>query len=1087
MFYVADLHIHSHYSRATSRDLTLDTIYQWAKIKGINVVGTGDFTHPHWYNEIKEKLVPDGTGFFRMKDPPVTEALPAIKTSDIDVRFCLSAEISSIYKYDGRVRKNHNVIFAPDLESAQKINSRLSAIGNLKSDGRPILGLPSRDLLEIVLKTSDNACLIPAHVWTPWFSTLGSKAGYDSIGECYRDLTEYIFALETGLSSDPSMNWRLSDLDRYSLVSNSDAHSPQKLGREANIFDTELSYFGMFNALRTKQGFLGTYEFFPEEGKYHLDGHRKCGIVFEPDITNQHKGICPVCNKPLTIGVLHRVEKLADRSKGTRPANSPGYHYLIPLPEILSEIKGSGPYSKSVQSIYQQIVSEFGNEFTLLMEAPAEDIKKKCGYMISEAVRRMRDNEVNPLPGYDGEFGTIRIFNEGELESLSGQSNLFGFEASKMTKRRSIQSGSLDFKGEQGDTGKRTLVLNTEQELIKNSADRALLVRAGPGTGKTETLIQWIINRITGFNNSPGKILAITFTNKAADEILARLKNIEAGGYGGIMAGTFHSVCFGILQERYPGLATIYDREGRDIVLRMLLPDKGDAEIKKLSNALSEYFEKGSQPEATGIEHTAGLYCEYNSKNNSVDLSYIIGLTVKLLGDEPEFLERIRERFSCIAVDEFQDINPLQYRFIKFIARDKNILAIGDPDQAIYGFRGSDVNLFFRFKEDFSAAEINLCRNYRSSEIILKAAGNIIANNGLRSNLKLIAGTNNRKKVKVYNAKDTAAEAKYILNEIDGYIGGTENLSIGSHSAHGSYSFSDISVLFRTHSVGRELLRELKKKGIPVHYGDGSSYLEETPFGLISDVLRLIVNPADLVPLKSVMVNGLMYTESESGSFIKNIYPEGEHWSGRAVEQGGLTGLHNPERFNGWQEFYNTLKDSYQSEKPSGVIGKICDFFLPEDKLDDMQILKREAILDFAAESEADAYGFLRRMMLGNYSDAGRLKSEGVSLLTFHAAKGLEFPVVFIAGAEENITPLTGKNADIDEERRLFYVALTRARDEVHITWSAQRRIYGREEHMEHSRFIGEAGEELVEKVSDEPKIKKEAKEAAKERQLSLF
>jgi DNA helicase-2/ATP-dependent DNA helicase PcrA len=1083
MFYVADLHIHSHYSRATSKDLNLDTIYQWAKIKGINVVGTGDFTHPQWYNEIKEKLVPDGTGFFRMKDPPVTEALPGIKTSDIDVRFCLSAEISSIYKYDGRVRKNHNIIFAPDLESAQKINARLSVIGNLKSDGRPILGLPSRDLLEIVLKTSDNAFLIPAHVWTPWFSTLGSKAGYDSIGECYRDLTEYIFALETGLSSDPSMNWRLSDLDRYSLVSNSDAHSAQRLGREANVFDTELSYFGMFNALKTRQGFLGTYEFFPEEGKYHLDGHRKCGIVFEPDTTNQHKGICPVCHRPLTIGVLHRVEKLADRSEGIRPANSPGFHYLIPLPEILSEIKGSGPSSKSVQGIYQQIVSEFGNEFTFLMDAPAEDIKKKCGYVISEAVRRMRDNEVNPDPGFDGEFGTIRIFNEGELESLLGQSNLFGFEASKMTKRKTIQSAALNVKEKQDENRERVLVLNPEQELVRNSKDKALLVSAGPGTGKTETLIQWIISRIDGFNDNSRKILAITFTNKAADEILSRLKNIAPEGSGKIMAGTFHSVCFGILQEKYPELSTIYDREGRCIVLRMLFPGKGDAEIKKLSDALSEYFEAVNQTGVPDIEHIAGLYCGHNRKHNAVDLSYIIGQTVKLLGDEPEFLDRMRERYSCIAVDEFQDINPLQYRFIKLLATDKNILAIGDPDQAIYGFRGSDVKLFFRFKEDFSAAEINLSRNYRSSEIILNAAGNIIANNSLRSNLKLIAGTNNLKKVKVYNALDTAAEAKYILNEIDGYIGGTENLSIGSRSAHSSYSFSDISVLFRTHTVGRELLRELKKKGIPVHYGDGSSYLEEPPFSLISDMLRLIVNPADLVSLKSVMVKGLEYSESEAGLFIKNIYAEGADWVGRALEPGRLTGLDEAERFTGWQEFYNTLKDSYQSDMPLSVIEKICDFFLPEDKLDDMHILKREAILNFASESEGDAYGFLRRMMLGNYSDVGRLRSEGVSLLTFHAAKGLEFPVVFIAGAEEGITPLTGRNADIEEERRLFYVALTRARDEVHITWSSQRRLYGREEHTEPSRFIGEAGEALVEKINDVPKRKEEARE----RQLSLF
>ncbi len=1080
MFYVADLHIHSHYSRATSRDLTLDTIYQWAKIKGINVVGTGDFTHPQWYNEIKEKLVPDGAGFFKLKDPPRSQALPGIKTKDIDVRFCLSAEISSIYKFDGKVRKNHNVIFAPDLDSALKINARLSTIGNLKSDGRPILGLPSRDLLEIVLKTSDNTFLIPAHVWTPWFSTLGSKAGYNSINECYRDLTEHIFALETGLSSDPSMNWRLSELDRYSLVSNSDAHSPQKLGREANIFDTEPGYFEMFNALKTKKGFLGTYEFFPEEGKYHLDGHRKCGIVFEPDTTNQYKGICPVCQKPLTIGVLHRVEKLADRKKGLKPEKSPGFHYLIPLPEIISEIKGSGPFSKTVQCLYQQVVSEFGNEFTFLRDVPVEDIQKKYGYVMSEAVRRMRENKVNPVPGYDGEFGTIRIFNDGELDSLLGQSNLFGFKASKMTRRKSIQSGTIDFSGETEEKAFKSLDLNAEQELVKNSRDKAVLVKAGPGTGKTETLIRWIINQVVCNNTDPREILAITFTNKAADEIQTRLKNLPGEGSKDIKTGTFHSVCFGILQERHPELTTIYDREGRCIVLRMLLPGKNDTEIKRLSDALSKYFENGIQSETINIENIAGLYREHNRKHNSIDLADIIGQTVKLLIDEPEFLERMRHRLRVIAVDEFQDINPLQYRFIELLARDKTILAIGDPDQAIYGFRGSDVSLFFKFKGDFSATEINLSHNYRSSGVILTAAGNIIRNNTMRSGLTLTASINNGKKIKIFNAEDTVAEAKYILNEIDRYIGGTENLSIGPRSCPGTYSFSDISVLFRTHHVGRELLRELKKKGIPVHYGDGSSYLEESPFSLISDVLRLIVNPGDLVSLKNLMVNGLEYAVADAEAVINNIFSGRIDWTQNADE---LLKGQDIRKFTDWQAFYNGLKDKYKTEKPLGIISSICDFFIPESKLDDIHILKREAILNLAGESEDNSLMFLRKMMLGNYSDVGRLKAEGVNLLTFHAAKGLEFPVVFIAGAEENITPLASQRADIEEERRLFYVALTRARDEVHITCARNRRLYGKTGLMEPSRFISEAGPAPVEKVNEEPK----KKEVINQRQLSLF
>lgn len=424
MFYIADLHLHSHFSRATSKDLNLETLYQWARIKGIHVIGTGDFTHPLWFKELKEKLEPDGTGLFRLKNPP-KEDVQGFTCADIDVRFCLTSEISSIYAYGGKVHKNHNCIYAPDFETVDRINTKLGRIGNLEADGRPILGLPARDLLEIILETSDDAHLIPAHIWTPWFSMFGSKSGYDSVENCFRDLADHIFAIETGLSSDPEMNWRLSMLDKYTLVSNSDAHSPQKLGREANLFDTERSYYALFEALKTKKGFLGTYEFFPEEGKYHMDGHRKCGVCFEPKESIKHKNICPKCGQPLTIGVLHRVTELSDRNQPQRPENAPDFDYIIPLPEILSEIKGVSPSSKAVNHTFRQLISSFGNEFTFLKQTPIEDIEKKAGAVIAEAIKRMRKRQVYPQGGYDGKYGFIKVFKEGELAQLTGQMSFF--------------------------------------------------------------------------------------------------------------------------------------------------------------------------------------------------------------------------------------------------------------------------------------------------------------------------------------------------------------------------------------------------------------------------------------------------------------------------------------------------------------------------------------------------------------------------------------------------------------------------------------------------------------------------------------
>jgi len=415
MQYIADLHVHSHYSRATSKSLNLEALYQWATIKGIHVVGTGDFTHPKWLQELQEKLIPDGNGFFKLKNPP--RQLMTAQT--IDVRFCLSTEISCIYKDENKVRKNHHLLYASDFETAAKINAKLSTIGNLAADGRPILGLPARNLLEIVLEASNRAYLIPAHIWTPWFSVLGSKAGYDGIDLCFKDLTPHIFALETGLSSDPAMNRRVSALDKYTMVSNSDAHSAQNLGRESNLFDTACTYNAMFESLKTQKGFLGTLEFFPQEGKYFMDGHRNCGICFDPTTSLEHNGICPECKKPLTIGVLNRVVCLADREQPQPPSHAAGFEYIIPLPEIIAEIKGMGVSSKAVQNQFASIIGLFGNEFTFLRESPVEDIRQQLGPIYAEAISRLRNRQIIPNPGYDGVYGSIRVFQPGELKKLS--------------------------------------------------------------------------------------------------------------------------------------------------------------------------------------------------------------------------------------------------------------------------------------------------------------------------------------------------------------------------------------------------------------------------------------------------------------------------------------------------------------------------------------------------------------------------------------------------------------------------------------------------------------------------------------------
>lgn len=430
MRFFADVHLHSHFSRATSPNLNLPHLALWAQLKGIQVVGTGDFVHPGWMKELKEQLEPAEYGLFKLKNKyakTMEDRLPAACRGE--VRFLLSCEISNIYKRLDKVRKVHNVVFAPDFAAAEKIQSQLGNIGNIYSDGRPILGLDSRDLLEIVLGSDPLSYLIPAHIWTPWFSAMGSKSGFDKMTDCFADLSKYIFAVETGLSSDPLMNWRLSQLDPYVLVSNSDAHSPEKLAREATIYDTEFSYNGIYKALSDPKdkGLVGTIEFFPEEGKYHYDGHRACETRMHPKETIKNKGLCPVCKKPVTVGVMARVEELADHPEGRKSPRARPYFSIVPLPEIIGDAKDVGPSSKAVQSVFMEMLAKIGNEMYILREAPISEVQKVAGTLIAKAIERMRQGKVHIDAGYDGEYGKIEIFSPQERASLeeTGQLTLF--------------------------------------------------------------------------------------------------------------------------------------------------------------------------------------------------------------------------------------------------------------------------------------------------------------------------------------------------------------------------------------------------------------------------------------------------------------------------------------------------------------------------------------------------------------------------------------------------------------------------------------------------------------------------------------
>src|SRR5579883_1602420 len=738
----ADLHIHSKYSRATSRDLDLEHLAFWAARKGISVVGTGDCVHPAWLAELKDKLVADGSGLFRLKDEierQVFKSLPPACRAPI--RFMLSTEISTIYKKGDKTRKVHHLIYAPDFEAADRLAASLARIGNIASDGRPILGLDSRHLLEIALESGPHSYLVPAHIWTPWFAALGSQSGFDSIEECYGDLAGHIFAVETGLSSDPAMNWRISALDRFRLTSNSDAHSPRKLGREATRFSCEPNYFAIRRALETGDGYVGTVEFFPEEGKYHLDGHRACGVRLEPTETIALNGRCPVCGGKVTVGVAHRIETLADRrqDEAAPPPTAGAVTSLTPLPEILSELLATGAASRGVARAYDRVTAALGPELSILEEAPIEEVAQ-ADPLLGEAVTRLRSGAVIREAGYDGEYGIIRLFEEAELRRRTKGGLLFDAPAPRRRAAPAVAAKPAPAEAPPApvpapSSSAGVLAgLDEDQRRAAEAIEGAVVVLAGPGAGKTRVLTRRLAHLILERGVPAAACLAVTFTRRATAELQERLAALIPPQAGQCVVHSFHALGLAILRADGGAIGLrpdfrIADERRRVAALagEMQIPE---AKAARLLKALSLSKRTGGTP--AGLDAEALAACRrIDAANNWIDFDDLIGLSAQLLASDAAAAARWRERFRQICVDEFQDIDEQQYKLIRHLVGDQaSLCAIGDPNQAIYGFRGADASCFERLAQDFpGASTFRLARNYRSSGAIVEASAQAIGAN----------------------------------------------------------------------------------------------------------------------------------------------------------------------------------------------------------------------------------------------------------------------------------------------------------------------------------------------------------------------
>ncbi|HKS38080.1 MAG TPA: UvrD-helicase domain-containing protein, partial [Verrucomicrobiae bacterium] len=874
MPFYADLHVHSKYARATSRDLDLEHMGLWAAKKGVTVLGTGDFTHPKWFAEINEKLAPAEPGLFRLKPELERWCADQFPTfAQQPTRFLLEVEISTIYKKGDKTRKVHHLHYVPDLTSAQRFIAKLSRIGNLNADGRPILGLDSRDLLEITLEAGEGAYLIPAHIWTPWFAVLGSKSGFDSIEECYGDLTKHIFALETGLSSDPPMNWRLRQLDPYTLVSNSDAHSPGKIGREACKFDCALDYWAIRNALETGRGYGGSVEFFPEEGKYHLDGHRTCGVCLDPEQTKKHGGLCPTCGKELTVGVMHRVNELADRPEGGHPEAAAPFRSLVPLSEVLSEIHRVGVSSRKVAESYEKLVSRIGSELFILEHAPVDELRQAGSELLAEGIRRMREGRVIRQAGYDGEYGVIRVFTDHELDRSGGVSFLIDVPVSKAKAEsgaaaaREVERGapiprddkselaSVRVDSEAGGLRESAAAfcndtpplpfssdllvgLDHDQRAAAEIVDGPLMIIAGPGTGKTRTLTHRIAHLITNRHIPAEQVLAITFTNRAANEMKERLHSLLPVQAQAVLVTTFHGLCYRLLREHggrlgLPATLRIASEEER----RALLVEQLKLTVRKAERWLKRISKSKMGPDAAGEpiasrgsrdlpeDETSIVLAAYEKamrRRGWIDFDDLIGLSLELLERHPDVAAQCRERFPWVSVDEFQDMDTLQYELIKrLVPPNGNLCAIGDPDQAIYGFRGAEPRLFLRFVSDYPAAgTVHLHRNYRSGRGIVEGALQAIAPGSLVEGRVLEALNADPTRITIHESPTDKAEAEFVVHRIEKLIGGSGFFSLDSGRVNigercGAYSFSDFAVLYRTDAQAEALCEALVRSGIP--------------------------------------------------------------------------------------------------------------------------------------------------------------------------------------------------------------------------------------------------------------------------------
>ena len=1112
MTFTADLHIHSRFSRATSKKITTRSLAAWAMAKGVTVLGTGDFTHPAWREELKQTLVrDDSSGLYRLAEPADTrEVIESGVHSAEQPSFLFQTEISSIYKRHGKTRRIHNLVFMPDLDAAERFSRRLETIGNLASDGRPILGLDSHDLLEIVLGISDEAYLVPAHIWTPWFALFGSKSGFDTIEECFGDLSPHIFALETGLSSDPPMNRMLSVLDRYTLISNSDAHSGENLAREVNFFEGTPSYAGIFAALRSRScggtggdsscTYAGTAEFFPEEGKYHLDGHRACNLWADPRDTRFENDICPVCGKPLTVGVMHRVMELADRTAPLSPEElgEPASVSLIPLPELLGEILRSGPKSQCVSRRFTDVLREFGSELAVLHDTPVSDLRTYWE-PLGEAVDRMRRGKVLRTGGYDGVYGRIRVFDSHEVDSFSvGKSGhlalplLFSsaprkqpapadgktapagaapadadaqcalFADSRQKERgakspgrtRRQQDLSAERPREESSSSENVshetqhteippfclggITYSAEQSKAIAAGFEPTVVISGPGTGKTRVLVGRILYLLE--QGIPAQeITALTFTCRAAQEMRSRLSAALDDARRLPQCDTLHALALSRLQAKSEKPLTVLSE----------------------SSALSLFEKACSKVRMMTPQHTEDGSADIKNMWNAYQLAR-------------EHMQPPAEHIAPAAEAYAQEKRRLGLLDYTDLLEQLLVLLKSETDADRTGI------LLVDEIQDLSALQVAV-----AAAMLPQDGRGFFGIGDPDQSIYSFRGS----------GQDIIASLKELwpgltqLHLHESYRAAPQILHCAAkilegHSLCGPLapmrSDTGLCAAMETPDayaeaqlMGRQIARMLGSTSHTLHdlQKSGGRFRSHD---ILPEQLNATLSPGDIAVLARVraVLKPMERVLNELGIPWIHIH-ETPLWQDTLFSRilctaAAVLDMHAPVQAmisRGMPEYAVSISDLPQSalhlvsSGPQGVMRMqptAADSLLRSSEA-------YSALEKMWNDCGADWERLFARLLADQENDILKNSAQHVHLMTMHAAKGLEFRAVFLPALEFGILPLrrdmifgTGEKdeTDTEEERRLLYVGATRAADAVFFSYAGQRRFYGKDMQLEKSPFL---------------------------------